>query len=137
MLPVRKQNENAVAKGTMLTNDIQNTPQYQAGVPVALVGSGAPAVFQYNTGDFLMIHGSSGVGYTGFNGAIIDNERLKYLLRNQIGIAFQYVDADTVANLSQNASVIDMPVYPEQGSIAFVGNVLVVKLSDLQTSPAN
>lgn len=129
---VRYQDQYAIAKGTMLSNDIQNDAEYAATVPVAFVGDSAPSAFQYQTGDFFVIHGKDGIGYTGFNGAIIDNVRLTWLLTNWIGIDFTYSDAETVRQLSANPDVLQMPVYPAHGSIRLIQGVLVVKLSEIQ-----
>lgn len=127
---IRYQNENTVSKGIMLTQDIQNFEGYSEGVPVAFIGIEAPPAFHYHTADFLAIHGESGIGYTGYNGAIVDNERLKVLLRNWIGVSFNYVDDETVLKLNHDADVIALPIYPAHGSIALINGVLVVKLSD-------
>ncbi len=132
---IRYQDENTISRGIMLTNDIQNAPDYSESVPVAFVGSAAPQAFQYTTGDFLSIHGQDGGGYTGYRNAVIDNERLKVLLRNWVGISFPYADAAAVSQLSANPEVAAMPVYPVRGSIALIDGVLVVKLSEIQTTP--
>lgn len=132
---IRYQDENTISRGIMLTNDIQNASDYSESVPVAFVGSAAPQAFQYTTGDFTAIHGRSGIGYTGFNCAVIDNERLKVLLRNWVGISFPYADAAMVSQLSANPEVAAMPVYPVRGSIAQIDGVLVVKLSEIQATP--
>ena len=126
---IRYQNENTIAKGILLTDDIQNEEEYNASVPIALVGNSAPEYFQYQTDDFIVIHGESGIGYTGYNGAIIDNERLKVLMRNWIGIDFQYTDLETTVRLMDDPIVQGMPVYPAHGSIALVDGVLVIKMS--------
>ena len=127
---IRFQDENTVSMGIMLTNDIQNFEGYSQGTPVAFAGSSAPSAFQYRTGDFMVIHGEDGIAYTGYNDAIIDGERLKMLLRNWIGVSFQYVDADQLLELNKNPSVVALPVYPAHGSIALIDNVVVVKLSN-------
>ena len=129
---IRYQNQNAIAKGIMFTNDIQNDEEYNANVPIAFVGDGGPIAFQYQTNDFLVIHGEDGIGYTGFNGAIIDSDRLKKLLTNWIGIDFKYCNTELVTALTTNSVVIDMPIYPSRGSIKLIDGVLVVKLSDIQ-----
>lgn len=127
---IRYTDENAVSRGIMLASDIQNAEGYSKDVPIAFIGSSAPSAFQYRTDDFLVIHGKDGIGYTGYNGAIIDNERLKMLFRNWIGISYTYADADVISKLSQDPSVIGLPIYPERGSITMINGVLVVKLSD-------
>ena len=132
---IRYENENAIAKGTLLTNDIQQAEDYNTSVPIAFVGSETPDYFLYQTNDFLAIHGEDGIGYTGFNGAIVDNERLKMLIRNWIGVPLNYVDDTTLAELMNDPLVQAMPVYPAHGSIAMINGVLAVKLSEIQTEP--
>lgn len=127
---IRFQDENTVSTGILLASDIRNSDGYSKDVPVAFVGSSAPSAFQYRTSDFSVIHGKDGIGYTGYNGAIVDNERLKMLYRNWIGISYNYADAALVTKLSQDPNVIGLPIYPEHGSIVMIDGVLVVKLSD-------
>ena len=129
---IRFQDENIISRGVMLTNDIENFEDYSDNVPIAFVGDDYPAVFQYQTGDFQVIHGETENGYTGYRGAIVDNERLKMLLRNWIGVSFNYVDADTISTLNQDSAVAALPIFPAHGSIALIDGVLVVKLSDCQ-----
>ncbi|MPM56046.1 hypothetical protein SDC9_102845 [bioreactor metagenome] len=65
----------------------------------------------------------------------MDNERLKMLLRNWIGVPMNYVDDTTLAVLSNDPQVQAMPVYPAHGSIAMINGVLTVKLSEVQETP--
>jgi len=132
---IRFEVENVIAKGILLTNDIQHDENYSASVPIAFVGGGSPVYFQYDMEDFQTIHGKDEVGYTGFNGAIVDNERLKVLLRNWIGVPLSYVDSATGLQLQQDPQVQAMPVYPAHGSIALINGILTVKLSEVQMEP--
>ncbi len=133
---IRYQDQNIIARGIMLVNDIQNNEDYEKSSTVALVGSSMPESFDYLTGDFSTIHSKDGFsGYTGFRNAIIDNERLKVLLRNWIGVSFHYADDAELAQINADPRVWTMPVYPAHGSIAFINGVLIVKLSEIQPEP--
>ena len=125
-----------IAGRVLLVDDMRETSGYTADTPVLFAGNGAPEAFQYKTGDFAQITSDTGVGYTGLNGAIIDNTRLTYFMRNFVGVSITYADAETGARLSALPEVKAMPIYPAAGSIALIDGVLVVKLSDITHVPA-
>lgn len=133
---LRLTNENTYTAGVLLVDDMRETNGYTGDTPVLFAGSGAPEAFQYKTGDFVQITSDIGVGYTGLNGAIIDNTRLTYFLRNFVGVSIPYADAETGARLSALPEVKAMPIYPAAGSIALIDGILVVKLSDITPAPA-
>ncbi len=128
---LRSADANAYSAGIMLVDDMREVDGYQADTPVVLVGSGAPEAFQYVTGDYNQITSESGIGYTGINLSIIDNNRLTFLLRNWIGVSIHYADAETSARISSSQEVSAMPVYPAKGSIVMMDGCLVVKLSPI------
>ena len=133
---LRLTNENSYTVGVLLVDDMRETSGYTADTPVLFAGNGAPEAFQYKTGDFAQITSDTGVGYTGLNGAIIDNTRLTYFMRNFVGVSITYADAETGARLSALPEVKAMPIYPAAGSIALIDGILVVKLSDITPVPA-
>lgn len=132
---LRLTNENSYTAGVLLVDDMRETSGYTADTPVLFAGNGAPEAFQYKTGDFAQITSDTGVGYTGLNGAIIDNTRLTYFIRNFVGVSITYADAETGARLSSLPEVKAMPIYPAAGSIALIDGVLIVKLSDITPVP--
>ncbi len=133
---LRTADANAYSAGIMLVDDMREVDGYQASTPVVLAGSGAPEAFQYVTGDYNQITSETGIGYTGINVSIIDNNRLTYLLRNWVGVAINYADAETSARISRLPEVVSMPIYPAKGSIAMLDGFLVVKLSPITEEPA-
>ena len=133
---MRYTDANTYAAGVMLTDDIRQADGYDESVLIALVGGEAPDTFQYNTSDFVSVHGQLMNGYTGFRNPIVDHERLKALLRNWVGVSFPYADDETAQKLSGLSEVAAMPIYPAQGSIAMVDGFLVVKLSETASTPA-
>lgn len=132
---LRLTNESCYTEGVLLVDDMRETRGFTADTPVLFAGSGAPEAFQYNTGDFTQITSNTGVGYTGLNGAIIDNTRLTYFLRNFVGVSITYADAETSARISALSEVAAMPIYPAAGSIALINGILVVKLSATTPTP--
>jgi hypothetical protein len=127
---------NTYSAGIMLVDDMREVEGYQASTPVVLAGSGAPEAFQYVTGDYNQITSETGIGYTGINVSIVDNNRLTFLLRNWIGVAIPYADAETSARISSSPEVAAMPVYPAKGSIVMMDGCLVVKLSPIAADAA-
>lgn len=126
---LRLADQNAISAGTMLALDLRNTDGYSAETPVVFAGTGAPEVFQYTTGQFAQVAGQNGDGYTGLRLPVTDMNHLKILLQNYVGVSFAYADEETATRLLASDAVAAMPVYPAAGSIEWIENCLVVKLS--------
>lgn len=126
---LRLADQNAISAGTMLALDLRNTQGYSATSPVVFAGTDSPEVFQYTTGQFAQVAGQNGDGYTGLRLPVTDMNHLKILLQNYVGVSVAYADEETTTRLLYSDAVAAMPIYPAAGSIEWVENCLVVKLS--------
>jgi hypothetical protein len=106
---------------TRIVSDIEDMDGYEAGVtPVAFYGSFEASDYVqelYGFEDVLPYGmGKSTLTYVGTEQAL-----LKYILN---------VPMNIVSLSDEDADIIKMPTYPTNGSIGYVGDVLVVKISD-------
>jgi hypothetical protein len=116
--------EHTYATGIILANDILKDEAYSSNMPVAFVGDETPEVFQYRMSFY------DDLPYQDNMKEIIhDTDRTEYLMKNFIGMSFEYADAKTISALSDQKEVADMPVYPASGSMRVIDGTFVVKLS--------
>lgn len=114
------QEEAALSLMTRIVYEIEHTPGYEAGVtPVAFSGSFETTSYTDNPNEFSDLH-PWGVGRTSMTYGGTDYAYLKYVMNVHMNLT--RIDA---------AEIRDLPVYPAEGSVDFVGDTLVVKISDL------
>ena len=111
-----------------LITRIRSTEGYRDDLPLAIVGDtfsdGAYFNFAYADSPFR---------YTGTDESFLNiYSRDKWLLY-YFGFAQPFADADTLAALSSSDRVASMPQYPDDGSIAVIDGVIVLKLSEKAT----
>ncbi len=114
------QEEAAHSLMTRILYEIEHTPGYEPGItPVAFSGSFETTPYTDNPNVFSDLH-PWGVGHTSMTYIGTDYAYLEYVLNAHLNLT--RIDAADVANL---------PVYPSAGSVSFIGDTLVVKISDI------
>ena len=106
---------------TSILNDIKDVEGYVPGItPVAFYGDldTNEYIYDINGTEQLTVYG---MGKTSLSYQGTDYAYIKYYTSERINL--------TRAEYN-NPDVLAMPQYPNQGSIGFVGDVLVIKLSD-------
>lgn len=126
---LRAADQHAYTAGVLLLDDMRETEGYRADTPVVPVGDGAPAAFQYNTGDFRQVRADDGSGYSGLRLPVIDNAHLRVWMRDYIGVELNYADSALSARMTALPAVQEMPIYPAEGAIRMIDGCLVIKLS--------
>lgn len=70
--------------------------------------------------------------YSG-NGTILINSYSRFSwIRNYFGYNIPFVDESQLAELEKNAEVMDMPCFPNDGSIQVIDDVVVIKLENIE-----
>lgn len=116
--------EHTYATGIILANDMLKNEAFSSNMLVAFVGEETPEVFQYRMSFYDDLPYQDNI-----KEIIHDTDRTEYLMKNFIGMPFQYADAATIRALSDRKEVSDMPVYPASGSMRVIDGIFVVKLS--------
>lgn len=107
---------------TSLAADLQQMPQYSENTQVALVGDYQSSPFFYDRfKNIIQLTGTAG-----FHPTTYSKDRF---VEYYIGQPIRFADDQQVAQLSQLPQVQQMPCYPYYGSMQFIGDILVVKLS--------
>lgn len=115
--------ENAYAFYTALTANIQRTPGFQEGTKLAVVGN-------YQNPDFYFEHFGCYDQLTGTTGFLPDNYSKNNFVEYYLGFPVEFATEEESQALRATPEFAAMPCYPYYGSMAFIGDTLVVKLSD-------
>lgn len=111
----------ALSISTRMINDIENTEGYEPGVtPVVIVGS------LNNSSNFLPVMYLKDV-------EIYGNYQTPFNYQDSVPIYWQmYLDSNiNIVKSKVDLDIVDrMPDYPENGSIQYIGDVLVIKISN-------
>ena len=119
-LSIKLSFEQAKSYYTTIITQIKSVDGYTDKCKVALVGSDIQdeTLYRNNVMDRLMM--------TGRDATIAEAYSREYFIKYYCGFDAQYVSID---DLSEDI-IKEMPVYPSDGSIQMVDNVVVVKLSE-------
>lgn len=115
--------ENAYAFYTSLLSDIRAMPAFGPDSRLALIGD-------YQEPDFYEEQFSHLDTITGVKGFLPDSYSKQYFLEYYLGVSIPFLSEEETAALSAMPEVAEMPVYPYYGSIAAIGDTIVVKLSE-------
>ena len=117
------QEEAAQSLMTRVVERIEETEGYKAGeTPVAFAGSFVLSPHTKQIEGFDAIENIYGVGNLSFTYPGLEKSYLKYVMNEDMNIT----EADT-----GNEVIKNMPVFPEEGSVAFNEGTLIVKISDI------
>lgn len=114
--------ENAYSFYTSLAADIKQMPQFDEDTSIAIVGRWQEPDFYEEKFPFL-IH------LTGTKGFLPDSYSRASFLEYYIGLPIPCASEEEIAAIKASEAYQAMPVYPYYGSMAFFGDILVVKLS--------
>ena len=122
--------ENAYALANRIVDRIESDPDYSPGKKVAFIGEPALGNYQQSKDGALGSLGrDEGFGGPSEYSFIYDDRHLKDFIKYYIGVRFDLLDDAEAQLLSGDARIASMPVYPVSGSVGWVDQVLVVKLS--------
>lgn len=114
--------ENTYGFYTALIADLQQMPSFNQNTKLALVGDyHSPTYYYVQFKDLESI-----TGVTGFLPSDYSKERF---MEFYMGFPVSFADDEEMATLQQLSQVQQMPCYPYYGSMQFIGDILVVKLS--------
>lgn len=114
--------ENAYAFYTALTADIQMQPGFDENTKLAIAG-------QYQSPAFYYEHFREVNTLQGTVGFFPDNYSKNRFVQYYLGFPITFASDEEVQVLQSTAEYAAMPVYPYYGSMQFIGDTLVVKLS--------
>lgn len=110
-----------------LIDRIEQTEGYRTGVKVSILG-GIPSVVYYPslnvTNEVLEGHYASEGDYT-----VNSTEKFAAFYSHYMNVTIQTIDYSEELKLIETKEYKNMPTYPHKDSIAFIGDVLVVKLN--------
>lgn len=126
---MRLVNYAAYESASEVWNDMRDQG-WEKDMPVAFVGD---KMVPFRTDKSVVQKSLDKSQYTGIGNEFFnwDHAHMTAYLRSVMGRDFDVASAVQIEELSSRIEVVDMPVYPEDGSIQIVDGVMVVKLSEL------
>ena len=115
------QQENTRAFYTTLVADLQQTPGFDEGTRLAVIGSYRNPEFDKKFSFLQQLTGTAGI----HPGSYSRQRFLEYYL----GFSLDFASDEKMAEIQSSPEFAAMPIYPYHGSIQKIGNCLVVKLS--------
>ena len=107
-----------------LVNRIKGMDGYNTNMPLAIIGE------RINDPSFHNIWGDSPFHWGGNSAYLIGIYSQNIYIRAFTGYTLPLVSKEEQMKITQNSFVMEMPYYPNDGSIAIVDGVIVVKLSE-------
>lgn len=119
--------EKTYATCIRLVERIEQTEGYTTGTKVAILG-GYPDYNNYPATD---ITGKDLVSYFGSNGELCVNSTEKYaeFFRHYMNVTITTIPESEEIDLTLTEAFHNMPNFPAEGSVGFIGDVLVIKLN--------
>lgn len=119
--------EKTYATCLRLVDRIEQTEGYTTGTKVAILG-GYPDINFYPDTE---ITGKDLVGYFGCNGTLCvsDTEKYAEFMRHYMNVTIQTIPLTEEIEITQTEAFMEMPRFPAEGSVDYVGEVLVIKLN--------
>lgn len=119
--------EKTYATCIRIVDRIEQTEGYTTGTKVAILG-GYPDYNNYPATD---ITGEDLSSYFGSNGELCVNSTEKYaeFFRHYMNVTITTIPEAEEIDLTQTDEFLDMPTFPAEGSVGFIGDVLVIKLN--------
>lgn len=116
--------ENTYAYYTTLLTQVYMTPGFDEDTTLCIVGQSEEQRYQFQQFDNqTMIHGTEGVNHNDYSYYSF----IRYFIGSDIPLA----SAEQIAEVSSEDEFKVMPIYPYYGSVAKMGDMMVVKLSDI------
>lgn len=110
-----------------LIDRIEQTEDYETGVKVSILG-GIPSVIYYPsmsvTNEVLDGHYASAGDYT-----VNSTEKFATFYKHYMNVSINTIDYSEELKLIETEEYMNMPTFPAKDSIAFIGDVLVIKLN--------
>ena len=124
------QYESTMAFYNRLLLRIEDTPGYEPGMPVAIIGTEPFPDMGFS--DALDRERWQIVGFGGYRPIIGLGAQYKNILffQNYLGVQLTPATAEQIERILASQEFLDMPLYPRHGSVAVIGDVLVVKLNE-------
>ncbi|MBR4039848.1 MAG: hypothetical protein IKJ11_07105 [Clostridia bacterium] len=105
---------------------MEETPGFEPGyTPVAFIGTPEESSFSVERKGFEHL---SALEAAKTNYAIADDSDMIWYMWDVMGYPINFADSFSIERLSKTQQAAEMPVFPQEGSCAFVGDTLVVKL---------
>lgn len=114
--------ENAYAFYTALAADIKMMPEFDESTKLAILSD-------YSDPEFYYEHLLTPYSLTGDAGFFPDNYSKDSFMEYYLGFPMEFVSYEEENALKNTPEYAEMPCYPYYGSMRFLGDVLVVKLS--------
>ena len=118
-------NLNVYSFYTSLSTRIQENPEFINSDKIALIGE--TEQYQYDLSDFW---GPSNPQVRGAVGIDVNVYSRKEFLKYFIGFDIDHATDEEVSVIIETAEFSEMPIYPYEGSIQRIGDIIVVKFSD-------
>lgn len=110
-----------------LTERIERTEGYTAGMPVQFIGTVTEEIRPIQTGDFDEIHRMTGVES---ELSALHEPTIREFCQFYIGVGLPYPSGEFSSSIENNPAVQQMNRYPAEGSIQIIDGVVVVKFSN-------
>lgn len=117
--------ENAYAFYTSLMADVKRMPGFQEGTKLAIIGDWQEP--DYYTEQFPFLDQFTGI--TGINGFTVDSYSRERFLKYYLGFTIPFASDAEMEAMKSSPEYKNMAVYPYYGSMAMIGDILVIKLS--------
>lgn len=129
MRVLQSDKQQAVTVTRQIAEDLLSSEAYQAGMPVAVLGRPSDGLYEdpcptYREKANLYIQW--GVFWLGTQDNMDTWDRL---FRDELGLSVHWCSYEQAESLRETDAYAAMPLYPQQGSIAVLDGVLVVKVS--------
>lgn len=114
--------ENAFSFYSNVLSAIQQSPEFQEGYKIAILGWRSPEAYASQFDDVMEI--------VGIKGLFLGDYSVPQFIEYYLGVSLPFADQARVEQLYQTEQFRQMPVYPYAGSIQCIDDCLVVKLSE-------
>ena len=119
--------ESTYSFATRVAYSIENNENYTLGKPVYISGHFNYAEYPTRRKAFNEFSEFTGI----FSDYIIyTQEQLTYFLKDTLNLTYTEPDSELLEQIKSSKVYINMPAYPENGSVQDIDGVLVVKLSE-------
>ena len=111
---------------TRLVQRVESTPGYKNGMEVVVIGGFPSGVYNNDVAAFSLVE-----DYSAPSTSVVPlNKHIYYYLNDWMNVRWKEPDEDTMKSVAESEEFKDMPLYPDDGSVAIRDGSVIVKLAE-------